>query len=95
MGPRVNYPAPPCPRCKLKGSYVRGTVYTEEQEIIRYRRCKICDFSWWTRQPVEANIDPALEVVSLPKKWKMKKSSPVKIVPVQSESCTPSQSSSA
>ncbi len=61
MAVRHLYPHPECPCCGTPGlnTYIKTTFYTENQEIIRYRRCRNCDHRWFTYQEPEMSLDPS------------------------------------
>ena len=67
MGARTRYPAPECPKCGKSGcSYVAHTYYTEDNEILRTRKCT-CGWKWWTRQHVEESLPPEKWQIKIPK----------------------------
>ena len=65
MTARVNDAVTPqCPNCRVYETRVINTVFTEAREIVRRRRCTICDHRWYTLQTAETCIDK--------NKWRVK-----------------------
>ena len=66
MAARKHYPAPPCPRCGHETTLVKGTRYTDDREIIRWRQCPDCGHNAWTRQLEEEILDPVDWAITIP-----------------------------
>lgn len=67
MAARKLYPAPECPKCGKTTSRVKNTYYTKDGRIARTRECELCQWSWWSVQYPEHNLDPAKWRLSIPK----------------------------
>ena len=67
MGARKLYPNPECPKCGKKHSRVKNTYYTKDGRIARTRECGFCEWSWWSVQYPEHNLDPSKWRLSIPK----------------------------
>ena len=65
MAARKHYPVPTCARCKKSTSKVRNTYYTDSGEILRFRECSACGWTFWTTQQPEALVDPATHKISI------------------------------
>ena len=67
MTTRVNDAVTPqCPKCRVYETRVVNTAFTEAREIVRRRRCAICDHRWYTIQMAEALLDEGKWRVSYP-----------------------------
>ena len=64
MTTRVNDAVTPqCPNCRVYETRVINTSFTETREIVRRRRCTVCDHRWYTVQQAEALLNE--------KKWRV------------------------
>jgi transcriptional regulator NrdR family protein len=68
MGKRTKYPIPRCPKCNAQDSITARTYYTRDNQIVRHRTCNICNWRFYTSQPVEQLIDPSTTIVQFPTK---------------------------
>jgi len=68
MGQRTLYPKPECPECGNSDTFVKNTYYTEEGEILRNRKCYLCEESYWTLQEPEQRF-PDTWQLEFPKKF--------------------------
>ena len=57
--PKRIHGMPPCPACGHRSSRVVSTTdaLNGEFDIVRRRRCKNCDYRWYTGQRVEVALD--------------------------------------
>lgn len=46
----------PCPHCNSKVTYVVFTNQDENGVIVRRRKCKTCDYKWYTYQSKEQQV---------------------------------------
>ena len=70
MGQRTKYPTPRCPKCNADDSLVAHTYYTRDNQIVRHRTCKICDWRYYTSQPIESIVDPSTVIIQFPTKFR-------------------------
>ena len=62
------YCQPKCPKCgKDACTVVKNTYFTENNELLRYRHCQLCDWKFWTYQELEVALDPTLFAVKIPR----------------------------
>lgn len=47
-----------CPSCNSEHTYVVLTKTTPENDIVRRRCCRSCQYRWYTVQPPEEWLDP-------------------------------------
>ena len=68
MGQRTLYPKPDCPACGHTDTFVKNTYYTDDGEILRNRKCYVCEESYWTLQQPE-RLFPDAWTLEFPKKF--------------------------
>ena len=69
MGKRTKYPIPRCPKCNAEDSRTARTYYTRDSQIVRQRTCNICNWRFYTSQPIEQPVNPCTTIVQFPTKF--------------------------
>ena len=64
--PKISLNPLVCPECGAGSTRVRGSYYTEKQEIVRARRCQACEHTFYTIQECEVAIDEGTFAVRFP-----------------------------
>jgi hypothetical protein len=65
MGFKTRYPRPNCPQCNHPSSKVNETCYTDDNKIVRCRKCDACNHAFWTTQLPESIVDPSTTKVDV------------------------------
>jgi len=55
--------APTCPACESKDVVVLGRFTSQDDDFVRMRKCRDCNYQWSTVQPPEEVLDESIRII--------------------------------